>query len=57
MVLQIKVTFNQITIENHEGPAFLLENTERNKILKLQSTQSEDMDELVVRKNFAYAVE
>lgn len=52
-----KVTFNQMTIENHEGPAFLLENTKEISIEKFRSTQSENMDDLVVRKNFAYAVE
>ncbi|MGC3124512.1 glycoside hydrolase family 28 protein, partial [Enterococcus faecalis] len=49
--------FNQMSIENHEGPAFLLENTKEISIEKFQSNQSENMDELVVRKNFAYAVE
>ncbi len=52
-----KVSFNQMSIENHEGPAFLLENTKEISIEKFQSNQSENMDELVVRKNFAYAVE
>lgn len=49
-----QVTFNQISIENHDGPAFVLENTEQIEISGLHSTQSEDPEELIVKKQFSY---
>lgn len=49
-----QVTFNQISIENHDGPAFVLENTEQIEISGLHSTQSDDPEELIVKKQFSY---
>ncbi|MGX7173159.1 glycoside hydrolase family 28 protein [Enterococcus ratti] len=48
------IAFHQVSLENHEGPAFLLENTQQIEITKLRSTQSNDLNELIVEKKSAY---
>lgn len=45
------ILFNQLSIENHEGPAFLLENTEDITIANLRSTETKEWDELVHEKD------